>query len=139
MAAHAQTMPASVAGAWKIVKILPTKNTQCWDEARARTLVGTRLVFTAHRLKYAGAEIAISETLTRTLSARKFLDEYKIDLPKLGIRAASVTELDLQHEDADFTGATTEVPGDTVLLAGPGRIAVSACGVFYSAVRAGTR
>jgi len=43
----------------------------------------------------------------------------------------------MQHEDADITGATTEVPGDSVLLAGPSRIIVSACGVFFEARRAG--
>jgi hypothetical protein len=46
-----------------------------------------------------------------------------------------IREVDLQHEDADVTGATTEVPGDTVVLAGPGRIIVSACGVYYEATR----
>jgi len=45
-------------------------------------------------------------------------------------------EVDMQHEDADITGATTEVPGDSVLLAGPSRIIVSACGVFFEARRA---
>jgi hypothetical protein len=59
-----------------------------------------------------------------------------VDLAELGIRTEQVTEIDLQHEDADITGATTEVPGDTVVIAGPGRIVVSACGVFYEAVRA---
>ena len=54
---------------------------------------------------------------------------------QLGIRARSVLEVDLQHEDADITGATTEVPGDSVLLAGPNRIVVSACGVYFEATR----
>ena len=75
--------------------------------------------------------------LTRTLSQRKFQAEYKVALPELGIVSPSVTEIDLQHEDADITGATTEVPGDTILVAGAGRIVVSACGVFYSAIRVG--
>jgi hypothetical protein len=35
----------------------------------------------------------------------------------------------------DITGATTEVPGDSVLLAGPNRIVVSACGVYFEATR----
>ena len=49
--------------------------------------------------------------------------------------AAGVTEVDLQHEDADITGATTEVPGDSILIAGRDRIVVSACGVYYEATR----
>ena len=136
-AAHAQTMPAAVTGTWKIVKILPTRNPQCWDADRAKTLLGTTLRYAPGKLTWQGGDYAIAEALTRTLSLRKFQDEYKIDLAELGVRTPSVQEIDLQHEDADITGATTEVPGDTVLLAGPGRIVVSACGVFYSAIRAG--
>lgn len=135
--ACAQAMPAGLAGTWKIVKVLPTKNTQCWDVERAKTLLGSTLRYAPNKLTWKGGDYAIAEAFTRTLSLRKFQDEYKVDLAEVGIRAASVQEIDLQHEDADITGATTEVPGDTVLLAGPGRIVVSACGVFYSAVRAG--
>ena len=54
---------------------------------------------------------------------------------QLGIRTREVLEVDLQHEDMDITGATTEVPGDSVLLAGPNRIVVSACGVYFEATR----
>ena len=136
---HAQAVPESISGVWRIAKILPTMNTQCWDAERARTLVGTMLRYKPHVLGWVGGDVPVTEALSRTLSLRKFQDEYKVDLASLGIRAGSVTEIDLQHEDADITGATTEVPGDTVLLAGPGRIVVSACGVFYSAVRAGAR
>jgi hypothetical protein len=133
---HAQSMPASISGKWRILKILPTKNPQCWDEEHAKLLIGTTLSYQLHTMTWQGGAVPVSDALTRTLSRRKFQDEYKVDLPELGIASASVEEIDLQHEDADITGATTEVPGDTVLLAGPGRIVVSACGVFYSAVRA---
>ncbi len=134
-AAQAQFMPTSISGRWRIVKILPTHNPQCWDEARAKSLVGTTLTYKADALVWRGGAEPITDALSRTISRRKFLDEYKVDLPELGIGTASVTEIDLQHEDADITGATTEVPGDTIVLASPGRIVVSACGVFYSAVR----
>jgi len=128
-------MPSSIAGKWRIVKILPTHNPQCWDEDRARSLVGTTLVYQARAMVWQGGAEPVAAALSRTLTRRRFQDEYKVDLPELGINAASVVEIDLQHEDADVTGATTEVPGDTIVLAGPGRVVVSACGVFYSAVR----
>ncbi len=133
---HAQAIPASLAGRWRIVKILSTKNRQCWDQDRVKTLVGATLIYQLHTMVWQGGAFAVSEALPRTLSRRAFQDEYNVSLAELGIAAAEVEEIDLQHEDADITGATTEVPGDTVLLAGPGRIVVSACGVFYSAVRA---
>jgi len=132
-------MPSSITGTWKIVKILPTHNEACWDEGRAKTLVGSTLRYRQGAMTWQGGEVAVPEALSRTLSRRKFQDENKVALPELGIYAPSVTEIDLQHEDADITGATTEVPGDTIVLAGPGRIVVSACGVFYEATRAGGR
>jgi hypothetical protein len=142
--ADAQSAPASLLGTWRIARILPTHNSACWDETRAKSLVGTLLTYQPHALLWSGGRETVTETLTRTLTAQQFLDESAdrgtqtpIALKDLGIASASVVELDLQHEDADVTGATTEVPGDTVLLAGPGRIVVSACGVYYSAVRAG--
>jgi hypothetical protein len=138
--AHAQAIPASIAGRWRIVRILPTHNVQCWDEDRAKTLLGTTLIYQAHAMVWQGGTASagtasITEALSRTISRRKFRDEYTVDLEELGIHAEAITEIDLQHEDADITGATTEIPGDTIVLAGPGRIVVSACGVFYSAVR----
>jgi hypothetical protein len=135
--AAAQAMPASLAGTWKIVKILPTRNPTCWGQDRARTLVGSTLRYGASAMMWQGGTVPVPDTVSRTLSRRKFMDEYKVDLSELGIGAPSVLEFDLQHEDADVTGATTEVPGDTIVLAGPGRIIVSACGVFYSAVKLG--
>ena len=133
--ARAQSIPSSVSGKWRIVKILPTHNPQCWDEARATTLVGTMMVYQAHAMVWRGGAVPVTDALSRTMTRRRFQEEYHVELPELGIASASVEEIDLQHEDADITGATTEVPGDTILIAGPGRIVVSACGVFYAAVR----
>ncbi len=135
--AQAQSMPASITGSWRIAKILPTTNPHCWDEERAKTLLGSPLKYRQGAMTWQGGEVEIPEALSRELSRRKFQDEYKVDLAELGIHTEPVTEIDLQHEDADITGATTEVPGDTIVLAGTGRIIVSACGVFYEAVRAG--
>jgi len=130
-------MPPTILGSWRITKILPTNNVSCWDDAQAKSLLGTTLRYAPGKMTWKGGSVAIPEALTRTLNADNLLDEYRVRFAELGIHAPSVTEIDLQHEDADITGATTEVPGDTILLAAPGRIVVSACGIFYSAVRIG--
>jgi hypothetical protein len=135
-AAAAQAMPQSIMGRWRVERILPTHNVGCWDAERAKALVGTTLRYEQGRMTWQGGAVEVPEALSRTLSRRKYQDEYKVDLAELGIKAVEVTEIDLQHEDADVTGATTEVPGDTVVLAGPGRIVVSACGIYFLAVRA---
>jgi len=130
-----QSMPIAIRGEWRIVKIIPTNNVTCWDNDRAKALLNSTLRYAPGAMTWKGGEVSIPEALTRDLTADKFLEEYKVRFTELGIHAPSVTEIDLQHEDADITGATTEVPGDTILLAGPGRIVVSACGVFFSAVK----
>ena len=139
MPSSGQLMPPAIAGSWRIVKILPTHNPTCWDQDRAKMLVGTTLRYREGAMNWQGGDVMIPEALSRSLSRRRFQEEYKVDLAELGIRTDQVTEIDLQHEDADITGATTEVPGDTVVVAGPGRIVVSACGVFYEAVRSSGR
>jgi hypothetical protein len=123
-----------------MVRILPTHNVACWDETRARQLVGSTLIYRPHSLHWRGGDFAIHDAYVRQLTAEEFLRDggsggYAATFAELGIHAGVVTEVDLQHEDADITGATTEVPGDTVLLAGPNRIVVSACNVFYEATR----
>jgi hypothetical protein len=130
-----QSMPIAIRGEWRIVKILPSTNVACWDEDRAKTLLNSTLRYAPGAMHWKGGEVPIPEALTRDLTVQQFQKEYKTSLATLGIHAPSVTEIDLQHEDADITGATTEVPGDTILLAGPGRIVVSACGIFLSAVK----
>ena len=131
----AQSIPTLIVGRWRIQKILPTHNPQCWDEDEAKALIGNTLTYQAHAMTWRGGTEPISYALSRTQNRSSFMEEYKVDLPELGITAQSVEEIDLQHEDADVTGATTEIPGDTILVAGRGRIVVSACGVFYSAIR----
>jgi hypothetical protein len=56
-AAHAQAMPASVNGTWRIVKILPTNNAQCWDAEQAKTLLGSTLKYRQGTMTWKGGEV----------------------------------------------------------------------------------
>jgi hypothetical protein len=139
---HAQErLPQQVAGSWRIVRILPSTNTTCWDETRARTLVGSVLSYQQDSMRWKGGSVPLNGITTRRITPEVFAQDYAglgqaaLQLASLHIPAAGLTEVDLQHDDMDITGATTEVPGDTILLAAPGRIIVSACGVFYEATR----
>jgi hypothetical protein len=94
-------------------------------------------------MRWQGGEVPVQDVVTRSVTAAEFLKENSnLGTPpgfaELGIRAQRVIEVDLQHEDADITGATTEVPGDSVLIVSPSRIVVSACGVFFEATRTGS-
>ena len=122
--------------------MLPTTNNACWGKGQAEPLLGSTLTYRDDSLRWRGGSVPLENITTRTLTDGVFQKENRgSDSPasfaQLGIRTRTVTEVDLQHEDADITGATTEVPGDSVLLAGPNRIVVSACGVYFEATRGG--
>jgi hypothetical protein len=134
------TVPARLQGAWRITRVLPTNNVSCWGDEEARKLVGSSLTYRSRSMRWKGGEVALQGVVVREVTAEEFREENSgsggaAEFSQLGIRAAALTEVDLQHEDADITGATTEVPGDSVLLAGPDRIVVSACRVFFEARR----
>ena len=130
-------VPASLVGTWRVEKILTVAKTACWDEIRGKELMGSELEYGAGEMVWKGGAVPLIglRAVDRTLTRAKYEEEYGVTLKTLGIAAGSVQEVDLQHEDADVTGDSTEVPGDTVVLAGAGRIVVSACGVYYEAVR----
>lgn len=87
-------------------------------------------------MRWRGGQVPLEDINTRQVTDREFRKENAgADFEQLGIHSPKVLEVDLQHEDADITGASTEVPGDSVLLVGPGRIVVSACGVYFEAMR----
>ncbi len=91
-------------------------------------------------MRWRGGDVPLTGIIARDLTPAQFRKENSgqgrgVDLTQLGIRASHVVEIDLQHDDMDITGASTEVPGDSVLMAAPNRIVVSACGVFLEAAR----
>jgi hypothetical protein len=130
----AEPLPAALKGSWRITRVLPTTNDGCWKKERALPLVGTLLTYRPGAMSWRGGVVPVQEVTLRELTNEEFRKENPgaaspADFAQLGIAAARVQEVDLQHEDADITGVSTEVPGDSILLVSPARIVVSACGV----------
>jgi hypothetical protein len=137
--AVAEPVPAALTGAWRISRIVPTSNQGCWTPQHAQAFVGTTLFYTAHSIRWQGQEVHVPEVVLRPVTDADFRAETGGDsaatFAELGITAKTVMEADLQHEDMDITGGSTEVPGDAALLVAPGRIIISACGVYMEAVK----
>ena len=136
----AEPLPPSIAGSWRITRVLPTTNVGCWTADQARDLVGSTLAYSGSSMRWHGGEVTLEGVSTRQVTAAQFRKETAgsgegAEFTQLGIRSARVLEVDLQHEDMDITGASTEVPGDSVLVVSPNRIVVSACGVYLEATR----
>ena len=139
LSTSAEPLPPRLQGSWRITRVLPTHNTACWGSEQAEPLVGSTLTYREDAMVWKGGQIEVNDITTRELTAEKFSEENRsADFAQLGIHAHSVLEVNMQHEDADITGATTEVPGDSVLLVSPNRIVVSACGVYFEATRSNT-
>lgn len=138
----AEPLPSGLRGSWRIIRVLPTKNTGCWSREQASDLLGSTLTYAPRSIRWKGGTVPLNDIDVRTVTAEEFASESgsvggRTSFDQIGIHARSVTEVDLQHEDMDITGATTEVPGDAVLMAAPNRIVVSACGVYFEATRTG--
>jgi hypothetical protein len=138
--AWAEQLPASLRGTWRITRILPTTNSGCWTPEQAQSLVGTTLTYSQNQMRWRGGAVRVEDIYTRVVSAEDFSKENAGPEPasfaQLGVRAAELVEVDMQHEDAAVLPASTEVPGDSVLMVAPERIVVSACGVYYEATHA---
>ena len=140
----AEPLPAALKGSWRITQVLPTTNDGCWKKERAHPLVGTLLTYRPGAMSWRGGVVRVQEVTLREVTNAEFRKENPgaagpADFAQLGITAAAVQEVDLQHEDADITGVSTEVPGDSILLVSPARIIVSACGVYMEARRVATK
>ncbi len=142
--AGAEQLPASLRGTWRITRILPTTNTGCWTRDDARSLVGSTLTYSQSWMRWRGGVVPLQDIDTRRVTAEEFRKENDgtpepASFAQIGVRVPALTEVDMQHEDAAVLPASTEIPGDSVLMVAPNRIVVSACGVYYEATRANSR
>ena len=136
-----EAMPRELAGAWRITRVLPARPpAACWTEKEAQPLVGSELRYSAHAMRWKGGTVPLLGITTRSVDAADLAQEdprgdKTLSLADLGFSTRRVQEINLQHDDADITGATTEVPGDSVLMTGPSRLVLSACGLYLEAKR----
>jgi hypothetical protein len=138
----AQEIPRRLRGTWIVKHEIPTRTICCWGEAEAHRLIGTEIEYTADSFRWKNTITRHPTVQVVNLSAEQFHDENsggandsQVDFRQLGIRAPQATQITLGHEPAELTGATTEIPGDVVLIKGPNTIVFSVCNVYFEAQR----
>jgi endoglucanase len=141
-----QTIPKELWGKWVVRREVPTTTISCWGEKEVKTLIGTEVeyapgFFRWHKwvTKNPAAEITI-------VTAEQFHDENsgmgtnssQVTFQQLGIKADRATQVVFQHPAANITGATTEIPGDHVLIKDENTIIFSVCSAYFEAERSAT-
>jgi hypothetical protein len=139
----AQTLPKELWGTWVVRRHVPTTTISCWGEKEAKTLIGTEVEYSATLFRWNKVVTKNPDAKTTTITADQFHDENsggstngsQVTFRQLGIKADKVTQVMVQHPDAKITEATTEIPGDTVLIKDENTIIFSVCQVYFEAKR----
>ncbi|MGB7135508.1 MAG: hypothetical protein WBD46_09495 [Acidobacteriaceae bacterium] len=136
-------IPAALRGEWVITRLIPTTTLSCWDDRDAKKLLRTTIHYGTDSFQWKDHGVPNTGVTMRSMTAFQFRAGYsgggaadsEIDFAQLGIRAPSATIVTLSHPDANITGATTEIPGDWVLLKDKDTIVVSVCNLYFEAHR----
>jgi hypothetical protein len=141
--AQAQTIPEQIWGKWVISRKIPTKTISCWDEAEAKTLLGTQTEYSSEVFRWKDVVTAHPTAEAKMVSAEQFHDDNsgkgsnssQITFRQLGITAKQVMLISIHHPPANITGGTIEIPGDQVLVKNKDTIIFAACNVYFEAKR----
>ncbi len=139
----AQNIPQELVGKWVIQRELPTRTISCWGEKEAKAIIGTEITYTTDSLqwkhlvvKHPAVEVAIvTAEQFQTDNSSPSANGSQVSFRQLGIRTPKAKQVTINHPPADITGATTEIPGDVVLLKNHDTIVLSVCNVYFEAKR----
>jgi hypothetical protein len=142
-AISAQTIPKELWGTWVVRREVPTTTISCWGEKEAKTLIGTKIEYSATLFRWNKIARKKPNAETTTITADQFHDQNsgrgstgsQVNLQQLGIKTDKVTQVMVSHPDANITGATNEIPGDSVLIKDKNTIIFSVCQVYFEAKR----
>lgn len=143
-AGQAQTIPQELWGKWTVTRAIPTTTIGCWGKADAAKLIGTQIEYSSDVFRWKNVAAKNPKAEVKTISAEEFNRENsggsangsQVTFRQLGIKAASVKQITIQHDDADVTSGTTEIPGDSVLIKDQNTMVFSVCNFYFEARRA---
>lgn len=139
----AQNIPQELVGKWGIQRELPTRTISCWGEKEAKAIIGTEIEYTADSFRWKHIVTEHPTVAVAVVSAEQFERENsspsangsQISFRQLGINAPEMKQVSINHAPAAIAGATTEIPGDVVLLKNRNAIVFSVCNVYFEAKR----
>src|SRR5262249_22680949 len=120
IACPAQTIPQELWGKWKITRGIPTGAIGCWGKAEAKKLIGTQIEYSNDVFRWKDVVTKNPKAEVKSVSAAQFQQDNsspssngsQVSFQQLGIKAGTAKQIIIQHDDANVTGATAEIPGD---------------------------
>jgi hypothetical protein len=134
-------MPQEIWGTWIVRRELPTRTISCWGESDAKKIIGSQIEYSEKVFRWNKLTVKNPTVETRTVTAEQFRQANsspssngsQVNFRQLGIVAKQITEISIDHEPANLSRATTEIPGDDVLVKDPNTIIFSVCSVYFEA------
>ena len=141
--AVAQGMPNQILGKWRIVREVPTSAISCWGATEAKAILQTEIEYTSDTFRWRNVVTKDPRVEVAALTAQQFHDENsggsvnssQVSFRQLGIKTRKVVQIAILHPPAEITGATTEIPGDTILVKDKNTILFSVCNLYFEAKR----
>jgi hypothetical protein len=139
----ADPIPRQLWGKWRIVRELNTRTISCWGDKEAAAVVGTTITYSPDGLNWRNVRTRADKAKVRTITASQFEEENsgggandsRVDFGQLGIKSAVATQIAIDHPVVEITGATSEFPGDVVLVKSPDTLVFSLCNLYFEARR----
>ena len=141
--AAAQNIPKELVGKWVIQRALPTRTISCWGEKEAKAIIGSKIEYKANSLRWKMVVVKHPTVEVHVVNAEQFERENsspsvngsQVSFRQLGINAPEAKQISIEHPPAEITKATTEIPGDVLLLKDRNTIVFSVCNVYFEAKR----
>ena len=141
--AASNDVPEPLRGTWVVKRVIPTATITCWGRRESKSLLGTRIQYSARGFRWQDIQTDLPEVTVDRLTADQFHEQNsgggavdsQISLRVLGIEASGLTQISFSHPDATVSGATNEIPGDRVLIKNRNAIVFSVCNVWFEAKR----
>lgn len=141
--AAAQTIPRELVGKWTIRRVIPTRTISCWAGIEAKGIIGSEVEYTPHSFRWNRVIVRHPRVEVRSVSAEQFERENsspsangsQVSFRQLGIAVPETKQINIDHEPAQITRATAEIPGDLVWIKSRNTIVLSVCNVYFEAKR----
>ena len=139
----AAQMPQELIGKWVVQRVIPTGTISCWGEEDANGIIGSQIEYTPDSFRWKSTLVEHPALEVRVVSAEQFERENsspsvngsQVSFRQLGIDTHETRQVSINHQPAEITKATTEIPGDEVLLKNDDSIVFSVCNLYFEAKR----